>query len=210
MNLPWLIVTSDATRHIVPAQVYLFGKYLPEVEPQYIDLRSENVGVWCTNVLDKLPPVDYCVFGLDDYLPTGQIDMVQLARAFEILKRDKLDRWELGFSAPRKKPLDDRGEYLCTTATTSYSVSAQFAIWDMKKLRETLNAHGTPWHWEVKGECICGCFRRPVFTWLESSALSGKRWPGETNVIGMPPGDVKELEVLRLIHPPYKKIVNAN
>jgi hypothetical protein len=214
----WLAITCESTRHIIPAQQHLWKKYLPGIELQYIDLGAKDVTVWCTNVLDELNKFDdeYIVLGLDDYLPMGPIDMERFALAEEVCRRGSFDRFDLGWGPGKNKGwheffLSGDSEviqpipYLLCGPNTSYSCSVQFSIWRLKSLKELFNAHGSPWHFEVKGECKAGAFKQPVFRWLESSALSEKRWPKKTNVLGLKKEDI--LEILPLLKYPLKDAI---
>lgn len=203
----WIVVTSEETRHIVPAQQHLFKKYAPQVELQYVDLGREDVTMWCTNVLSRLTFEDeYIVFGLDDFLPMGPFSQEKFEDALYLMNEVKFDKFELGWGPGKNKGWfefqHDDFKYLLCGPNTSYSCSVQFSLWRLKSLKELLNAHGSPWHLEVKGECKAGAFKEPVFRWLESSALSNKRWPGKTNVLGLKRDDI--LEILPMLKYPVK------
>ena len=199
----WLILTCDATEHISPAQCYLFGKYTTGLDKHYLDLENKPIHKWSRNVLELLKPYDdeYIVFGLDDYLPIDTLDREYFNEVVKIVKRENLQRYELGWGASHKAGFIDKGDYLKYGPETQYSVSCQFSIWNLAELKKLLknNPNWTPWQFEVKGKLQrVGCNVKPVFRWIEESALSG-RHPGKVNILGLRPKDVQELIKLKII-----------
>ena len=195
--MKWIIVTCDNSEHIVPVQQYLFQKYAPEIKLGYIDMIDYPVTRWGAEVGKRVPEhLEYCVFGLDDYLPTGPFNNSLFFEAQYILKTMNYDRFELGFGACRKKGMISRdlGEfytYLEYGQDTPYSVSCQFSIWKVSALREALFASTTPWDFEINRKARAACFSQPVMRWIEESALS-RKWKG-INVNGLDPVVVEEL-----------------
>lgn len=214
--MKWFIVTCDASAHIRPVQEWLFKKYAPGVELHYLDVGNKSVSTWGKNVLQLLPKegLEYVVFGLDDYLPTGPLDPRRFAFASIKTMTFHLDRFELGYGAHNKAPFmkkgDDfvhHGDWLAYGTIVPYSVSCQFAIWKLSRLREILSQSTDPWNFETKHHCWAGCFPKgqEAFRWIEESALS-KRWKGKINVNGLNPGDVSELIGLGLLD--ESKLIN--
>jgi len=201
--MKWLIVTCDKSEHIVPVQQYLFKKYAPDIKPEYIDMASLPVTNWGKYVAKRIPEgLEYCVFGLDDYLPTGPFDKSLFFEAQYILKTMGYDRFELGYGACRKKGMVARelGElfnYLEYGQDTPYSVSCQFSIWKTGALREALMSSTTPWDFEINRKAKAACFSWPVMRWIEESALS-KKWEG-INLNGLDDVVVEELVFKGLI-----------
>lgn len=217
----WYIVTSDASAHIRPAQEWLFKKYAPGVETHYINLGKNHfrLNKWGQDVCRLMPDDEFCVFGLDDYLPTGPLKPVRLEFALLKVMEYDLDRFELGYGAHNKAPFTkgvdtmvDHGSWLAYGtdhgAETPYSVSCQFAIWKTSALKSILHSSTNPWNFETKHRCWAGCFPKceHAFTWIEESALS-KRWKG-INVKGMRPEDVNELIGLGLLD--ERKLINRD
>ncbi len=206
--MKWYIVTCDASAHIRPVQEWLFKKYAPEVEVNYLNVGSKSVSTWGKNVLTILPKEgDYVVFGLDDYLPTSRFDERPFNFAFNIMRAENLDRFELGYGAHNKENMMNRGTWLYYGSMASYSVSCQFSIWKLSTLRRVLTDTNTPWNFETKHKVWAGCFPKgqEAFRWIEESALS-KRWKGQINVNGLNPGDVNELIALGLLD--ESKLIN--
>jgi hypothetical protein len=202
----WIIVTCDATRHIVPAQQWLFKKYAPGVELVYIDVEKDDINTWGHNVLRKLPDDRLVVFGLDDYLPIDHLDIEALEVACKIALFTEVERFELGWGAVhgfnQGKHLRDafRGHpFLWYPRDAVYSVSCQFSVWKMSALTYILYRCTTPWNFEKKHTALAACFEKPVFRWIEESALSS-RHPGKINVLGLRPADLEELIGLGLIN----------
>ncbi len=202
----WLILTCTATEHIMDAQEWLFEKYAPGLplrDLHYLHLQKEPIHKWTRNVLDLLKSYDdeYIVFGLDDYLPIDTLDREYFNGVVEIVKRENLQRYELGWGASKKAGFILEKDFLRYGPDTQYSVSCQFSIWNLKELKKLLkdNPNWTPWQFEVKGKLDrVGCNVKPVFRWIEESALSG-RHPGKINILGLRPSDVEELIDLKLI-----------
>lgn len=206
----WIIVTCDATRHIMPAQRWLFDKYAPAAMLHYIDVGKEPVETWGKNVVKRLPADKYVVFGLDDYLPIDHLDQVSLELARQVVINSDIDRFELGwgavhgYNAGRHLRMHTEGiNYLRYPHDGLYSVSCQFSVWRTSTLRRLLGRCNTPWNFETKHFCNAACFEKPVFRWIEESALSG-RHPGKINVLGLRPADLAELISMGLI--PRSKI----
>lgn len=213
----WFIVTCNASAHIRPVQEWLFKKYAPDVRINYLNVGNKSVSTWGKNVLTVLPKegFDHIIFGLDDYLPTGPLDLFKLGFALQIMMDYSLDRFELGYGAHNKTPFTngantmlDHGSWLAYGTVTPYSVSCQFSIWKLSKLRQILSKATNPWNFETKHKCWAGCFPKgqEAFRWIEESALSGKKWPGKINVNGLPAGDVEELIKLGLLD--ESKLIN--
>lgn len=214
--MKWLIVTCDASAHIRSVQEWLFKKYAPQAELHYIDVGSEPVETWGRNVLFRVAPfqkTDYkVVFGLDDYLPTAPLNMVQYEHAIGL--SNGFRRFELGYGAHNKsgmtkfKSAAGFGHYLMYGPDTPYSASCQFSIWTTKALCKALHDSTTPWNFEVKQHIYpVGCFDKgdEAFRWIEESALS-KRWKGKINVNGLPAEDVDDLIALGLLD--ASKLIN--
>lgn len=199
----WFIITCDASAHIRPVQEWLFKKYLPEVKINYLNVGNKSVSTWGKNVLTVLPKegFEYIIFGLDDYLPTGPLDGNRIAEACGIMGMYDLDRFELGYGAHNKKGFIEHHNWLAYGTATPYSVSCQFSIWKLSKLRQILSQATNPWNFETKHHCWAGCFPKgqEAFRWIEESALSGKKWPGKINLNGLPACDVAELVRLGLL-----------
>ena len=207
MQLKWLILTCDATKKIVGAQKHLFNKYAPNQDLHYLDLGSQPVSTWCANVFELIKNYDdeYVIFGLDDYLPIDHFDTTHFNKVMTLVKNTDIERYELGWGASRKEGFEAKssiyGDYLKYGKTTPYSVSCQFSVWKLSVLKSLLrrNPNWTPWNFEVKGRLAhAACNYKPVFRYIEESALSG-RHPGKINVLGLRPRDVEELIELNLI-----------
>lgn len=217
--MKWFIVTCEASAHIRPVQEWLFKKYAPDVSLHYLDVHSDPVKTWGRNVVkcfNKIAPIadKFVVFGLDDYLPTGPLDPAGLIVAMGYIGMYDLDRFEIGAGAHNKLPFTkgvntftNHGDWLAYGTETPYSVSCQFAIWKLSRLREILSESTDPWNFETKHKCWAGCFPKgqEAFRWIEESALS-KRWKDKINVNGLNPGDVNELIALGLLD--ESKLIN--
>ena len=216
--MKWLIITCDATNHIKPVQKWLFDKYFGNIEIVYLDLGSEPVSTWADNVYRKIAEFkdDYVIFGLDDYLPIHFPTPYGFNDAVNVIKKFDLDRFELGLGASKKKGMEDDMYFIMHDDVdgvkipfkrygkdTPYSVSCQFSIWNLQRLKDLLKEHPnwSPWDFEVKGKLDnVGCFSsdKSVFRWIEESAISGRQ-KGKVNVLGLKPNDVDELVNIGLL-----------
>lgn len=196
--MKWYNVTSNNTKHIIPAQKWLFNNYLND-EPNYLDVEDTPIDKWGLKVSSLLPEDEYIIFGLDDFLPIDTINYNKLDIALRIVKENNLDRFELGYGASRKKGFIQERGWLKYGIQTPYKVSTQFSIWKTETLHRELMRTTTPWKFETHGICNAGCFNYPVFRWIEESALSGRR-KGKVNLCGLRLQDEKELINLGFIN----------
>lgn len=192
--MKWYNVTCTKTKHIIPAQKWLFNKYVG-VEPIYLDVENNDINNWGKKVASMLPNDEYIIFGLDDYLPIDYLDISKLKDAEDIVKMIDYERFELGWGASRKKGFVNYSSHLVYGETTPYKVSCQFSIWKTSALKRELNACTTPWNFEVKGTCKAACFEKPVLRWIEESALSNRQ-PNKVNILGLKSSDVNKLQEL--------------
>lgn len=203
--MQWVIVTCNATRHIVPAQLYLFNKYANGARLQYINLGKNDINKWGPDVARQLPYADHVIFGLDDYLPIDYLNWKGAHEAYEIVRNSDLDRFEFGWGAVHGH---NSGRHIEDIVIDTpiwrfppdglYTVSCQFSIWKTSTLRHILQSSTTPWNFEKSNWCKAACFSTPIFRWIEESALSG-RHPAKVNVLGLRPADLEELISLGMI-----------
>lgn len=185
--MKWHIVTCDKTRHIIPAQQYLFSKYVPEADIEYIDVANKDTEGWTHHVLEGLKTTDeHIVFGLDDFLPIDHYTLVDIPHY-------RFDRIELGWGGSRKgAPLADG--FNLYRQDELYRVSCQFSIWRTEALIELLQTKRSPWKFETKGELngnVLSVSDNP-FRYIEESALSNRQ-PGKVNLCGLRVNDIFEL-----------------
>jgi hypothetical protein len=206
--MKWLILTCDVTRHIIPAQQFLFKKYAqyPDFEYHYLDLTNESVDTWTANVLNKLEAFDdeFVVFGLDDFLPKSEMNNEKFTIALDIMKNEKYDRFELGYGCSKRgghiKKMFHETRYLEFKSTATYTVSTQFSIWRLSSLRRTMITVRSPWRYEKDEKASAACFpyTQAAFWAIEQSALSG-RVPGRINVDGLNKQVLNEMVELGLL-----------
>lgn len=189
----WQVVSSDYSRHIVEAQRHLFKKYVPKAKLEYINLESEPVETWTTNVLKRLDvSQSMTVFGLDDFLP---IDYFELPEWKEMPHGAK--RIELGWGASRKGTAIDGAFNLF--GDIPYRVSCQFSVWDTSALIKCLSVPASPWHFETRGQIdgkVLGL--KEPFRYIEESSVSGRK-PGKVNLCGLRLADIYDLVNLGLV-----------
>lgn len=187
--MKWYIVTSDATRHIIPAQEQLFDKYVPGADVIYVDVGNEPVETWTANVLKRLNIQDeYAIFGLDDFLP---IDYWDHDHCFSEMNL-KFDRMELGWGGSRKGGIVDP-HWTLFAPDELYRVSCQFSIWRTEALRDALTPVRSPWKFETKGGLSGDVYgMQKPWRYIEESALSGRQ-PGRVNLCGLRKEDIHDL-----------------
>lgn len=197
----WLIVTSNKSKFICKAQTWLLQKYA-RVTPEYIDMEDKPIENWCRNVYDGLNGIKdkHIIFGLDDYLPTGEL------KKLPVNLNENIERLGFGYGDSRtkliKRMFDTFFEY---DNDANYRVTCQFSIWRTEALLRVLNeVNGSPWDFEKKGECKAFALKVPAFKYIEESALS-KRWEG-VNVRGMSKEDVEQLIELKFLE--REKLIN--
>lgn len=206
--MKWHIVTCDKTRHIVPAQQYLFDKYVPGADITYIDVEDEPIETWSHNVLKRLDTTDeYIIFGLDDFLPIDHFYDIPIPSTM-VAQDDvdgmrvpiKFDRMELGWGGSRKG--DIVTPYWKLFAPDElYRVSCQFSIWRTEALRDALTPVRTPWKFETKGRLDGHVYglQKP-WRYIEESALSGRQ-EGKVNLCGLRTEDIDDLIFNGLVDP---------
>ena len=197
----WYNITCNATKHIIPAQSWLFDKYCGFF-PYYIDVEDNPIDNWGKRLASMIPDEELVIFGLDDYLPIDYINKDKLAEAIEIIKNTSIERFELGWGASKKKGMINTGffnndlinsvGFLEYGKETPYSVSCQFSIWRTSALKRELERTTTPWKFEIYGRAKAACFKDYAFRWIEESALSGRQ-KGKTNLCGLRLEDEEEL-----------------
>ena len=201
--MKWLIITCNKTKHILPAYMHQFNKYVPTdiFEPIVIDLEDMPVGEWTRNVLSKIDNIielhEKAIFSLDDYLITDKFNLEYFNHISRIVK---FNRFELGFTATRAGVQTKLG-YNMYRYTDSYRASCQISAWDVGSLYGSLlDGKGkSPWMWENEGKVDGIVIGGKVTTlkYIEHSALSQK-WEG-INLDGMKEDDVDDLVSLGLI-----------
>lgn len=177
-----ILIGYPGSQFLVPASKYLFEKYLPSVEPYFLNYAGD-VNSWSGFVADFLRHVkdDIIIFGLDDYLLNNQPSFEELESAESLFENPDVVTAKLCQSTIQEHE--------------QYPVTTQYAMWDRKFLIWLLDQTTTPWDFEINGSII---FRGtgkmtllpnfPVLNYNTSSALS-KRWQG-VSLKGLSPADV--------------------
>jgi len=213
--MKWLIITCDATKKIVPAQNWLFEKYIKHsFDIIYVDLKSENVKTWSSNILNKVDHLDdeFIGFSLDDYLPIYKFDSENFEYMMTLMNNDSnIVRYELGqsfhptssnsfiVSSKKKSVKDDAFIVRELSQEAGYRLSCQPSIWRVKYLFDKLNHCCSPWEFETAvsdktkhdNKKIIMSDNRAAFKWIRHSALSAK-WD-KINVLGLKLSDIKSL-----------------
>jgi len=190
-----VIITSQVGEKIVPIQKWLFAKYAPQLEINWIDMEDKHIENWCKNVaygIEDIKPDRYSLFLLDDHL---LLDVPYIPITIPPL----LERLELGQRWSHHKNTIDRGDHLSYRPDTLYSVSTQPSIWLTTALIRVLrDVNANPWAFETKGRCKAGIVKSIAMKVIAETAIS-KRRPGKININGMKPEDRDELIKIGLL-----------
>lgn len=201
-----LLLTCDKTRKIIPAQQWLFKKYVNyPFEYIYVDLKSEDINNWSINILNKIKNIDdeYIGFGLDDYLPISNFDEDVFNHMLNIMKKDKqIVRYEIGHTTVPHIIFKEESDFLIKEIPqmADYRMSCQISIWKKDYLFKMLSNRCNPWQFEQSvsqlskgdGKKMILSDKRWALRWIRQSALSG-RHPNKVNVLGINLNDIKKM-----------------
>jgi hypothetical protein len=201
-----LLLTCDKTRKIIPAQKWLFNKYIKyPFDYIYIDLKSEDINTWSTNVLNKISHIEdeFIGFGLDDYLPISNFDSEVFNHMMGLMKKDKeIVRYEIGHTTVPHTLIKEKDDFNIKEIpqNADYRMSCQFSIWRKDYLFKMLSYNCTPWEFEQTvsqiskgdGKKMILTDKRWALRWIRQSALSG-RHPEKVNVLGIKMNDIKSM-----------------
>jgi len=177
-----ILIGYPGSQKIVPASKYLAEKYLHGFDITYINYTGE-IKDWSNTLLGYLKsiPEKQIIFGLDDYLISGPIDMDVYEKSIPMLsgliKCVKLC----------ESTIEEHNEYPVTT---------QYTIWDKDVLIEILGHIKTPWEFEINGSKVFNhlgykTLLRTCIPYFCNSSISG-RWEG-INLSGLNTEDVQIL-----------------
>ena len=201
-----LLTTCDKTRKIIPAQQWLLDKYIKyPFDYKYIDLKSENVKTWSTNILEKINHIkdEFVGFGLDDYLPICKFDAEIFDYMIDLMKKDpNIVRYEIGHSLANHTVIKKEEDFVVKeiSQNADYRMSCQISIWRTDYLLDKLSNICSPWRFETKssqlakndGKRMILTDNRWALRWIRHSALSGK-WSNNINVLGLRLDDIKAM-----------------
>lgn len=177
-TLPFYIVTSDVTSHILPAICYLYNKYwnvdgsqrftiLGNTKPKealpgnfdFVKIKDENnIRHWTKHIYrfirDNLVS-DYFVLTLDDYLPNTHLK----ANIFDGLlayaqQSGRVGRIGLGWSPVEGFEIFKKCEGYAMyrlNQNAPYRLVCQTSVWHRKYLLKYFNHNWKPWQLELRG-----------------------------------------------------------
>jgi len=222
-QLPFYIITSDATAEILPASCYLYNKYwlpqggqhfkilgnhgpkenLPE-NFEFVKIKDENnIQKWTRYLHDYIlnnETGEYFVLALDDYLPNAPLDtelfgkLVTYAKTHEKIGRLPLGRLDV-------ESWDRIEDYLVKLKPDSvYRLSCQISVWNREYFLKYFNHDWTPWQLELEGSKLAKNDGWEIVgtngAWAfgwMEESALSGRWPGMVNILGLKPEDVKQL-----------------
>ncbi len=177
-NLPFYIITSDATKEILPATCYLYNKYWKLAEEQkfkilgnhapdaklpsnfeFIRIKEENnLQKWTRYIYDyvlKNEKSDYFVLTLDDYMPNAAVKPEIIERLLNYAKKSgRVGRISLGRLDVEKWDIDqhfDDFDIVRLKNDSLYRLSCQTSIWNREYFLKYFKNEWTPWNLELKG-----------------------------------------------------------
>lgn len=181
-SLKIYIPCCDASLPIVKINSYLFDKFWPEAEVNYLgfsspdfDFYNDNhkfhkladeqeggASKWTRYIYDFLKEIDeeHIIFSIDDYWLCKEPEHSLLQKAINLVqKNNSIGRFDLTFDSQvegnllKIKNLEKDG-IVVKHPKAPYRVSTQPAIWKTEYLLEILNNDWSPWEFELKGTSI--------------------------------------------------------
>ena len=178
-ELPFYIITSDSTSHILLATTYLYNKYWGDDQQfkilgnnppsfdlphnfEFIKIKDDNkIQNWSRhiyNFLEENEKSNHIIITLDDYFPIRKLnediykDLVNLSKS-----NNKIGRINIGYFNPNRtnevkfvsKNKGYKLFYLKQTAP--YRLTCQTSIWETEYLLSFLKNNFTPWQLELDG-----------------------------------------------------------
>ncbi|MFA5934677.1 MAG: hypothetical protein WC827_02215 [Candidatus Paceibacterota bacterium] len=177
-NLPFYIITSDATKDILPTTAYLYNKYwTPETTQQFTVLgnhgsevklpdnfkfariKEENdIQKWTKYIHDyilKNETSEYFILTLDDYLLNTPLNPKILESVLSYAKENnKVGRIALGrLDIEKKEVIKTFSDHniLRLTQDSVYRISCQTSIWSREYFLKIYNKDWNPWQLELEG-----------------------------------------------------------
>lgn len=231
-----VIPICDENLHILPLLYKMYNKYWNHLwfkfhiigfkEPEFKfdsvkwqfhsmgSYRKGGVQSWSKYIAKFLKTTDfeYCIFALEDFIPTDYININQICEVLEkiIFRGETVDRFELGFdiySAVEHEVIENHVYYniLKAKQNTMYRISTQTSLWNREFLIKYLDHYWTPWEFEIEGSImstfdtkanIIGCgdieFKSFPARWIHKGMIS-RQQPGKYNILGLKLSDIKEL-----------------
>lgn len=177
-QIPFYIITSDATSSILPVATHLYNKYwtlsegqtfhvlgnhVPEIQMPanfvFKQIKTENnIQKWTWyiyNYLKNNETAEYFVFGLDDYLPNSNVKPEILAKLLEYANNNKkVGRISLARLDVEKWEIVehlDTFDIVKLKPESLYRLSCQISIWHRDYFFEYFKNEWTPWQLELEG-----------------------------------------------------------
>ncbi len=216
-NLPFYIITSDATKEILPATAYLYNKYwTSETTQQFTVLgnheletklpdnfsfarikEENNIQKWTKYIYDYIlnnETSEYFILTLDDYLLNNPLN----PRVFDGLlsyakENGKVGRIALGrFDVEKKEIVKNLGDYdiVRLTQDSIYRISCQTSIWNREYFLNMYNKDWNPWQLEIQGSKEA---KNDAWEIIGSDRTMALGWVEESAISGRWPGMINIL-----------------
>lgn len=216
-QLPFYIITSDATSYILPATCYLYNKYWPVAGGQrfkvlgnhqpkeslpdnfeFIKIKDENnIKKWTRCVYDYIlnnEKSDYLIFTMDDLLANAPLKPEIFEKMLAYAKsRGKVGRIAFGRLDVEKWDVVEQfaGFKLVKLKTDAiYRLSCQTSIWNREYFLKYFNHDWTPWELELKGSRLA---KNDGWEIIGADGDWPFGWVGESALSGRWPGMVNIL-----------------
>ena len=181
-NLPFYIISSDATSHILPATAYLLNKYWGNNQEfkilgnnkskydlpnnfEFIKIKNENdIQNWSYhiyNFLKENEKSEHVIITLDDYFPISLLDINIYNDLLKTTQdNEKVGRVNIGyFNSNRINEVNiishkDDYDLFFLNQNATYRLTCQTSIWKTEYLLNFLKNNFTPWDLELKGSLM--------------------------------------------------------
>lgn len=192
----------SGSQKILPASLYLIGKYLGDMFEVIPICNDGDVEGWSRSVWEYLSTLEdeLIILGMDDMLLSGLIDKKQYEALFSKMQ-DPIVCAKLctsDFHKPEEyEMLDDTIMQLLPNA--EFSAVGQYCLWNREFLIDLLGKTTNAWHFEGEGSRILNATGKkvigtqiPTIPYPDRSAMS-RNWLGKIKVVGNPKEDIAEL-----------------
>ena len=163
---------------IIKISSYLFNKFWPELEVNYLGFKKPDykfynknhkfhsmapvqeggASKWTRYIHDfmKNIPDEYLFFFIDDYWLCQAPEIELIENCCDLMKEKDIGRIDLTFDAQVEKEIQDLTEFknysIGTRSVNSlYRISTQPSLWNKDYLLEILKHDWSPWEFELKG-----------------------------------------------------------
>ena len=217
-KLPFYIITSDETSHILPSTAYLLNKYwgidqkfkiLGNNKPlkqlpdnfEFIKIKdNNNIENWSISIYEFLKNNenhDHIILTLDDYFPIRNINEKLYNNLLNLcVGNEKIGRVNLGQVNPNRSnqanmiSSEEDYDLFFLKQDAPYRLTCQTSIWNREYLLSFLKNRYTPWQLELDGSSLSN---NDGFEIAETFKSFSFDWIQESSLSGRYPGKINVL-----------------